>query len=181
VRTLAGVRYFNLDENLEFAADTIDTVFTGSPQELYYTIDADNNLYGGQIGAYLDRTFKHRWLARSEVKTGVFVNDASAASRIGGAAGTAVVNNGPNVGREWLVSANKCDVAFLGEMRAGLTWQATTHWRIACDYRVMAVSGLALPTEQIYHDLRGLQDVELLSTDSFVVLHGAFVGAEWSY
>ena len=181
VTTLAGIRCFNFDENLAFAADTMDTMFTGSPDELYYTIDTDNNLYGGQLGAYFDRTFAGHWSARSEVKAGVFANDASAVSRIGGAAGTAVVNNGPNVGREWLVSADKCDVAFLGELRAGLTWQATAHWRIVGDYRVMAVSGLALPTEQIYHDLRGLQDVELLSTDSFVVLHGAFVGAEWSY
>jgi hypothetical protein len=181
VHVLAGFRYFSFDENLEFAADTVDTMFTGAVDELYYTIDCDNNLYGGQLGAYIERRLAARWSARFACKAGVFANDASAISHIGGAAGTAIVNNGPNDGREWFVAANKTDAAFLGEVHAGLGFQATQHLRLLADYRVLGVSGVALPTNQVFHDLRGLQDVELLATNGSLLLHGVFVGGQLVY
>jgi hypothetical protein len=180
VRALAGFRFFDFAETLQFGSDTVDTMFTGAAEELYYTIDVDNNLYGLQLGGYAARAHGP-WSATFGAKAGVFANDASAESRIGGAAGTAVVNNGPNVGREWFVSANKCDAAFLAEMRAGVTRQLANRWRAVAEYRVLAVSGVALPTNQIFHDLRGLQDVELLATNGNLLLHGAFVGVEWVF
>lgn len=181
VYVLAGFRYFDFYEGLQFAADTVDTMFTGSADELYYTIDCNNNLYGGQLGAYIERRLARRWSARLACKAGVYANDASAVSHIGGAAGTAVVNNGPNDGREWYVAANKTDAAFLGEVHAGLGFQATRHIRLLADYRVLGVSGVALPTNQIFHDLRGLQDVELLATNGSLLLHGVFVGGQLAY
>jgi hypothetical protein len=181
LRALAGFRYFDFSESLQFGADTVNTSFTGAIDELYYTIDADNNLYGGQLGGYAERAFGGRWSATFGVKAGVFANDASAVSHIGGAAGTAVINNGPNNGRQWLVTANKCDVAFLGEVRAGLACQLGWHWRVVGEYRVLAASGVALPVNQIYPDLRGLQDVELLDTDGNLIVHGAFAGLEWVF
>ena len=180
VRGLAGFRFFNFSENFEFAADTVDTMFTGSADELYYTIDVDNYLYGLQLGSYVERA-SGPWSATFGAKAGVFANDASAVSRIGGAAGTAIVNNGPNIGRPWLVSASKTDVAFIGELRAGGARQLSLHWRATAEYRVMAVSGVALPTNQIFHDLRGLQDVELLATNGTLLLHGAFFGLERTF
>jgi hypothetical protein len=179
VHLLAGFRYFDFDENLEFAADTEDATFTGDADELYYTIDCDNNLYGGQLGGYVEKSFSPRWSARFGVKAGVFANDASAISNIGGAAGTATVNNGPNDGRAWYVDSNKLDAAFLGEIHVGLGFQATKRWQLLADYRVLAASGVALPTNQIFHDLRGLQDVELTSTNGSLLLHGAFAGAQF--
>jgi hypothetical protein len=178
---LAGFRYFNFNEGLQFAADTEDTMFTGDPDELYYTIDCSNNLYGGQLGGYAERCLARRWTARFGAKAGVFANDASAVSHIGGAAGTATINNGPNLGREWYVASNKVDAAFIGELHAGLGFQATHCWRVLADYRVVAASGVALPTNQIFHDLRGLQDVELLATNGTLLLHGVFVGAQLAY
>lgn len=181
LRALAGFRYLNFSESLQFASDTTDTVFTGAANELYYTIDANNNLYGGQLGGYAERSVTRGLSATFCVKGGVYGNDASAVSQIGGAAGTATINNGPNIGREWYVSANKCDVAFLGELNAGAAWQVTNHWRALAQYRVVAVSGVALPTNQIFHDLRGLQDVQLLATNGDLFLHGVFVGAQCAY
>jgi hypothetical protein len=181
MRGLIGFRYFNFSEDLEFASDVDDIVFDGSDDELYYNIDVDNNLYGGQLGAYAERTIGTSWAATFAVTAGVYANDASATSRIGGGAGLATINNGPNLGREWLVSADKTDIAFLGEVRAGLARQLTTNWRLAADYRVVAASGVALPTNQIFPDLRGLQDVEKLATNGTLILHGLFVGAERRY
>jgi hypothetical protein len=178
---LAGFRYFDFDERLEFAADTTDGTFSGAPNELYYTIDAENNLYGGQMGMYAERCLAPRWFARCGAKAGVFANDASSSSTIGGAAGVATVNNGPNAGRAWRVTASELEAAFLGELRAALAWQPGAHWRLTAEYRVLAASGVAQPAHQIFHDLRGLQDAERLAANGDVFLHGVFVGGEWQF
>jgi hypothetical protein len=69
-------------------------------------------------------------------------------------------------------------VAFLAEVQAGLTYQIGARWKAIGQYRVLGVSGVALPANQIYHDLRGVNDVERLSTNGSLFLHGVFVGAE---
>jgi hypothetical protein len=181
VRTLAGFRYFRFEEGLEFAADPNDAMLTGEADELYYTIDAENNLYGLQLGGLVERRAWGRLGLTAGVKAGVFGNDASAQSRIGGAAGAATVNNGPNNGRVWDITAEKQDVAFLGEVQAGLTYQIGARWKAIGQYRVLGVSGVALPTNQIYPDLRGVQDVERLNTNGSLLLHGVFVGAERAF
>ena len=177
----AGFRYFRFDESLEFAADAVDTVFTGDPDELYYNIDVQNDLFGLQLGGSAEHRIGERWSFTLAASSGVFANSASADSRIGGAAGLATINNGPNDGRAWLVSANKVDVAFLGEVHAGLAYQISRTWRAVGEYRVVGVSGVALPTNQIFPDLRGLSDVELLATNGNLLLHGVFVGLECAY
>ncbi|RIK85925.1 MAG: hypothetical protein DCC67_03395 [Planctomycetota bacterium] len=181
VTTLAGFRYFRMKDYLEFASDVNDTLFTGEADELYYSVDTENDLYGGQFGAQFQRRTAGRLSFNGGVKAGVFCNSASATSWIGGSAGTAIINNGPNAGREWLITAEKDDVAFLGELKAGLAYQLGENWRLMSDYRVIGVSGLALPTNQIYPDLRGVNDVELLKTNGSLFLHGVFVGAEYVF
>lgn len=181
-RALAGFRFFRLEDNLEFGSDTVDTFFTGAADELYYTIDTENNLYGLQFGGIGERRLGgSRWSASWGAKAGVFGNQAEAHSVIGGAAGIATVNNGPNSGRDWDIRSSKDDLAFLGEVQAGLGYQIGWHWRLIGQYRVVGISGIALPTNQIYQDLRGLQDVELAATNGSLILHGAFLGAERAY
>ncbi|HEX6962435.1 MAG TPA: BBP7 family outer membrane beta-barrel protein [Lacipirellula sp.] len=178
IRTLAGFRFFRFEEGLEFGMDANDAMLTGEADELYYTIDTENNLYGLQIGGMVERRAWGRLGLTAGAKAGVFGNDASAHSRIGGAAGAATVNNGPNNGQVWDITAEKQDVAFLAEVRAGLTYQITPRWKAIGQYRVLGASGVALPTNQIYHDLRGVNDVQLLGTNGSLLLHGVFVGAE---
>jgi len=182
VQFLAGLRYFRFSDNLQFSSDPVDTMFTGAADELYYTIDVDNDLFGFQLGGWGERQISSsRWSFTCGAKAGIFINDADAHSHIGGAAGTATVNNGPNSGAAWNVVSSKDDLALLAELQAGLTYRAGWNWRLRADYRVIAVSGVALPTNQIYQDLRGLQDVALLGTNGDLTLHGVFFGAERLY
>lgn len=139
----AGFRYFRFEESLEFAADTVDTVFTCDPNELYYNIDVENNLFGLQLGGAAERRVGERWSFSLGAKSGVFANSASADSRIGGAAGVATVNNGPNDGLAWLVPADKVDVAFLGEVHAGLACRISQTWRVIGEYRALSASAVS--------------------------------------
>ncbi|MEM9659243.1 MAG: BBP7 family outer membrane beta-barrel protein, partial [Planctomycetota bacterium] len=181
-RALAGFRYFRLSDDLQFASDTVDTVFTGAVDELYYNIDVDNNLYGLQFGGIGERQLgASRWSANFGAKAGIFANQAEADSFIGGAAGAATINNGPNAGRAWDISANKDAVSFLGELQAGVGYRIFGNWRLLAEYRIVGLSGVALPSNQIYQDLRGLQDVQLLAANGSLILHGAFFGVERLY
>ena len=47
---VAGLRYIKFNDGMIFSTDTTDQVFDGDATELHYDIDADNNLYGGQLG-----------------------------------------------------------------------------------------------------------------------------------
>ena len=45
----------------------------------------------------------------------------------------------------------------------------------------VAVTGIAHPTDQIYHDLRGIQDVRWIGSNGSLVLHGGYARAEYRY
>jgi hypothetical protein len=93
----------------------------------------------------------------------------------------ATINNGPNDGVAWDITAHKDDVATLAELQAGIACALSPTWRLRGDYRVIGISGVALPSNQIYQDLRGVQDVALLATNGDLILHGVFVGVERTY
>lgn len=180
-RLLAGVRYFKFRDRLLFAADTVDRVLTGAPEEVYYDIDVDNNLIGFQIGGQGEFCATDRLTLDLGTKLGLFGNRIDHFSRIGGAAGTAVINNGPNLGRQFLVDNGKNDVAFLAEVNLGGRYCVTDCWTLTGGYRAVAITGVALPENQIYPDLRGIQDVELVDSNGSLILHGAYFGAEYNY
>ncbi|WP_231956379.1 BBP7 family outer membrane beta-barrel protein [Posidoniimonas polymericola] len=178
VASLVGFRLFRFDERLQFASDPNDSMFTYETDELYYDIDTQNLLVGCQLGGSVNRPMTGCFSLTAVAKAGVFGNFCESSSRISGAAGTATINNGPNNGASWMVSNDKVDVAMMAEMALGFAYQPTRRWRLTADYRVIGVSGVALPTNQIYHDLRGINDVALLQTNGHVILHGAYLGME---
>ena len=178
---LAGVRYFKFRDNLLFVADTIDRQVTGAAEEVNYQIDLDNNLIGFQIGTEGSYCASNRLSFDFGTKIGVFGNHVEHLSWIGGSAGTAVINNGPNLGREFVVNNSKNDVAFLAELDLGANYCINDCWSLIGGYRAVAVTGVALPTNQIYPDLRGIQDVEQVASNGSLILHGGYFGVECNY
>ncbi len=176
-----GVRYFRFDEHLQFGADDLDTEFTGADNEIYYDIDVNNNLIGFQLNAQGQYYVTKRLSLLAGTKVGVFANYIDHHSRIGGALGDAVINNGPNAGQAFNVTSDKNDIALLGEIDLGLNYQMTRCWSATLGYRAVAVSGVALPTNQIYPDLRGIQDVAIIDSNGSLILHGGYAGVEFNY
>lgn len=179
---LTGFRYLRFEDNISFASDPNDTVFTGEADELYYNIDCDNDLWGWQFGGFGEKAIGGSGLSLVfGAKAGVFLNDADARSTIGGSAGLATINNGPNQGVAWDISSSDDRIATIAELQAGVAWAFCPTWRVRGDYRLIGISGVALPTNQIYQDLRGIQDVALISTNGDLILHGVFMGLERTY
>jgi hypothetical protein len=108
----------------------------------------------------------------------VFGNSHSIDYFEGGTAGAAVINNGPNLGRMLRAHENDNTLAVLAELNAGIAYRMGCNWRLAADYRVLGVSGIALPTDQLYHDTRGIQDIQEIDNQGTVILHGVSMRAE---
>lgn len=178
VHALWGARLLRFEDELQFASDTTDGVFNRDVDEIYYDIETENMLYGLQAGLWSQRRVASRFALAMGAKAGVFGNHITGYSRIGGAAGTAIVNNGPNNGREFLVDVDKDDVAMLAELQCELQFALTQSCYAGLGYRVIGVSGVAISVDQIYHDLRGIQDVEQLDSDGTLFLHGVRVYME---
>lgn len=172
VSSLAGVRFVKFDESLLFASDPNDASFSFEADELYYQTDVENNLVGFQLGGYCETFAGRRLSLFAGGKAGVFGNIASADSEIGGAAGAATVNNGPNAGAVWDIASSQTSLATLAEFSVGGAYRIG-QWTLGGEYRVIGLSGLALPEDQIYSDLRGVNDVQTLENDGSVLFHGA--------
>jgi opacity protein-like surface antigen len=141
----------------------------------------DNNLVGFQVGGEGEFCLTPGLTLDFGTKFGIYGNRIQHFSQIGGAAGVATINNGPNLGRQFRVDNSKNDVSFLAELNLGAEYCLTDCWTLTGGYRAVAVTGVALPTNQIYPDLRGIQDVELIASNGSLILHGAYFGAEYNY
>jgi len=178
---LAGVRYFKFRDNLLFTADTVDRVYTGAVEEVNYRINLDNSLVGFQVGGEGQYCLSNRFNFDFGCKVGLFGNHVKHLSEIGGAAGYGVINNGPNLGRPFFVDNTKNDVSMLAEVNLGGRYCLNDCWTLFGGYRAVGVAGVAIPTHQIYPDLRGIQDVELVDTNSNLILHGGYFGLECNF
>ncbi|MCO6046981.1 BBP7 family outer membrane beta-barrel protein [Aeoliella sp. ICT_H6.2] len=180
-QSLAGFRYFKFKETLGFVSDPTETIIDGDLDEYRINIDTDNQLFGFQLGGISERAIGQRWTIRLIGKAGLYNNHITMNYFEGGAAGAAVINNGPNAGQAMIVNASTNDLAFLGEFGAGVTCRVGNCWRLGADYRMIGVTGIALPTDQIYFDTRGINDVRIIDNDASLLLHGAFVRVERSF
>jgi hypothetical protein len=127
-RSLAGLRFFKFRDDLIFGADTVNNSFTGAADEIYYSISTDNNLIGVQLGGEAEYRVTRCLAMDFGIKCGLFGNHIRHSSVIGGAAGDAFINNGPNAGRSFVVQNHKNDTAFLGELNAGLEYRPAPRW-----------------------------------------------------
>ncbi|MEN0111592.1 MAG: hypothetical protein AAF805_12805 [Planctomycetota bacterium] len=193
---VAGVRYFRVDD--DFGIDhqfTFIDAGTGNPpagwptdyesfprddnSTFYHEIDADNQLVGFQLGCSMNWLIGCKWNLFADTNFGVYGNQMNVDQRVfGGGASeiTQVAGGGAAV-----YSASRSDVAFLGELRAGVGYQVSCNCRLTAAYRLISVSGVALGVDQIPtagFATPGL--VQHIDTDN-LVLHGLQTGAEWKY
>ncbi|QDU59056.1 BBP7 family outer membrane beta-barrel protein [Aeoliella mucimassa] len=177
-RTLTGFRYLKFSESLLFESDPSETMIDGDADEYRIAISTDNQLCGFQLGGITERYVGSRWCVQMIAKAGLYNNHAQLNYFEGGSAGAATINNGPNAGQSMRVNTSTNDLAFLGEFGVGVTRRIGSAWRLGADYRMIGATGIALPTDQIYFDTRGINDVRVIDNDGSLLLHGATVRLE---
>ena len=171
-----------IDEWLDLDTDDTDTTFGNSADELFYDIETENHLIGFQLGCSSNYRMTDRMSLYCDGKCGIYGNHVQHSSLIWGQGGFAVVQAGqPYAGQNFNVQSSKNDVSFLGELRLGLTYSIRRNWQLYGGYRVIGISGVALPVNQIPMYFADTVGVGLVDSNGSMILHGAQLGIELSY
>ena len=180
---LAGVRYFKLDEAAFLAIDAFDGVIDyNSPNtEFFHDVEMENKLVGFQLGLNLDWCLTKWFLIDAGTKFGVYGNRMNQYQRIYNLNGPAYVDVANP--QDFTIDNSKDDVAFLGEIRAGVGVRVCKNARLTGGYRAVALSGVALPIDQLHSGRTGgdLTHVGYIDNDNSLILHGAYAGAEFAW
>ena len=178
---LAGARYVRFDDDLLFYADGARPDLPDYVDRLNHLIETDNNLIGFQLGGATRCYVSNRFSVSAGLKFGIYGNHIRSRQQIGGTAGLATVSNDAtsNFGREIDVDTSKNDVAFLGELDLGLNYRLRHNLSATIGYRAIAVTGVALSTEQVPPHIDAIQEMERIDSNGEVILHGAYAGLEW--
>lgn len=176
--SICGFRYFRFDESVLFRADNNDYMIDNDPTEYRLHTITKNNLYGFQLGGMSEYFATCRTSLVFGAKAGVFANDIDMSYYEGSYTAPNTINNGPNQGQLTVAHADKQSLATIGELILGVNHRIGCKWRVGADYCVIGVAGVALPSNQIFPDTRGINDVRLMDSNGSLILHGAFIRAE---
>jgi hypothetical protein len=187
--TLCGFRYLRIDDDFEYATmwAVDDGTGTLTPPaytpwdgagELYYDINVDNHLAGFQLGAHMNYCVSCKCNVFWNSNFGLYNNHITSYQRVYGEFGPATwVGSGEDVS----VDADKDDVAFVGEMQVGGSYDFTCNWRGVLAYRAVAISGVALSVDQMPEDFSNREEVALIDSNGSLIIHGVQAGVECRY
>ncbi len=181
VTTLVGARYMRIDDDFMFRTD-YENITTPATGFLAYDLEADNHLVGIQTGFNADYRVGHsgRWTVHCNTAVGVYGNYAELSQRIDVPTGGAVrFVNGTNAA--YNVQSDDEQVAVIGELRLGTSYQYSANWRLYSGYRLMGVSGVALATNQLTSPQITPSQVGYIATNGSLFLHGLRAGVEYTY
>jgi hypothetical protein len=186
--TLCGFRYLRVDDDFEYASMwsveaggvTIPPAYTpwDGANELFYDVNVDNHLAGFQLGANMNYAVSCRCNVFWNTDFGLYNNHMESSQQIYGELGYATFTQS---GEDVNVNSEKDDVAFVGEMRIGATYDFSCNWRGLLAYRAIAVSGVALSVDQMPEDFSNEEEIALIDSDGSLVIHGLQVGVECRY
>jgi hypothetical protein len=163
---LAGFRYFQAEEGLRLFAPVDDVA---------YNVETTNDLAGIQVGGLLNYQLTRKLSGQFGTKVGLYNNSVEQRQRVSGGNGTATVG-----GQPFDVSSAKDDVAFLAELDAGLAYSFNPNWRMNVGYKLLTVSSYADAANQLPQSFT-LSDAGQIQDNNSLILHGLFIGAEYSW
>jgi Putative beta barrel porin-7 (BBP7) len=179
---LAGFRWFRFKDSMEYATSDTDTSFDSGADDLYYRNYVTNDLYGFQIGGLSSFCLTDRISFFAGPKMGIYGNNMQYHTYAGTEADAATVVSGNNYdGSPFDLNSNRCAVALLGEVNAGVGLRLSRCWSAYAGYRVVGASGIATATGQIPHNFANLNDIQRINNTDSLILHGIFFGGAYNY
>lgn len=177
---VAGFRFIRMDEDFMFRTD-FDNVTAGTSGWLSRDIDVDSHLYGGQIGcnAIYRCGRSGRWALHCNTVVGVFNNHIEVWNRLNAENGNVRLANNGNEDFDFRYEDDQ--IAVLGELRAGASYQYSCNWRLFGGYRLFGLSGAALAFDQISADNISANQVQYVDSSGSIFLHGLQGGIECTY
>jgi Putative beta barrel porin-7 (BBP7) len=174
---LAGVRYFQFDDRLEYAALGMSTAGY-TTNVLSYDVATRNRLVGFQVGGRADYCMGARANLYSMAKTGIYGNSAELDSRLGTENYVAYASGNPAMPFQFSRSTNQ--LAFLTEIGAGGAYRFTPKWSVTSGYRAVIASGVATAVGNVRTQGQTVSGTGIHAQD-YIVLHGLDIGALYNY
>ena len=179
---VGGFRWFQFDERLAYSAIGDVTTFPLATESFTYQSQVTNDLVGFQLGARNEICLTKRFRGFFGVSAGIFNNRINTQQNFFDANGVgAQIADGPATGQDYDFSDEKDDVAILGELDAGVTYQVSQRARARFGYRTFGVAGVALAADQIPVDFRRTERVQRANSNGSLLLHGGYAGMEFCF
>jgi hypothetical protein len=178
---LAGIRYFQFNENFSLASDNADTVFDGSLNEMYYDVRTTNSLLGFQVGGGLNYCLNSSWSLYGTGRAGIYGNQQTSTQAIYGANGNAMITGGAYAGSQCAAYASRNALAMIGQLDMGAKWNINCRWSAFFGYRIMGVTGVATTADQIQSDVSNLGAMQQVNGNSSLLLHGGYGGLQFCF
>ena len=175
---VGGFRWFQFDETLSYISNN-QALSPDSPTQTFYQSDVENDLVGFQLGARNEVSLTGRWRAFGGVTAGVFNNRINTNQRFFDQNGSVpVLASGVSAGGDFNFFDEKDDVAILGELDLGVTYQVSQRLRARFGYRTFGVAGVALAGDQIPSNFTNTDRIQRANSNGSLLLHGGYVGLE---
>ena len=172
---VCGVRYLELDDYFMYGVS-----YTGGTTGfLNYNSQVDNRLLGFQFGSNAMYRIGCKWGVHLNTLVGIYGNDIDTHQYFDSTTGMVrYISSGDPMNAH----ASKTDVAMLGELRLGASYQMTCNCRLYGGWRAMGLTGVALATNQYPNQwLTAGQGSSYVNSSGSMILHGLQTGVEWNY
>ena len=178
---MCGFRWLEFDEDFMFGVDFDNTARRRPSGFLNYWSTVENNLIGAQIGCNGMYRIGCKWGLHLNTLVGLYGNDIDVRQYMVSPTGHGAVSSAP--AKTSTCMANKTDVAMLGELRLGASYQATCHCRLYGGWRAIGVTGIALATDQTPNAVPRAPPRcrNYVNSNGSMILHGLQTGVEWNY
>jgi len=156
---LCGLRYISLHENYTISATDFQEGTSA------YRVNANNNLFGGQLGGRLRRAWCS-WAIELTGTAGVFYNDVQQ---------NQVVTDFPNDFILRSTRGSNDGIAMLAELGVVFIRPINDNWNLRLGYSLFGLGGVALAPNQLDFSLDGGSHVD---KDGWLLFHGGAIGLE---
>lgn len=177
VVTSHGIRWFQFRDSIDFAYD-IDGRAGFTMHDLYDTTSTTNDLLGYQFGSRLIYCLASRVNLNVGGKFGLYGNNAEFRHRLGTQENVAQLGAMPGLGIDY--HTEETVFSTLGEFDLGLGVRVTNAVTVRGGYRVMGVTGLA-SAANYSRDYSSSASASALHADTSLLLHGAYLGADFNF
>ena len=177
VVTSHGFRWFQFEDSIDFAFD-VDGRAGFTANDIYDTTSTENDLFGYQFGSRLIYCLHNRVNLNVGGKFGVYGNRAEFRHRLGTQDQAAYLSAMPDLEIDYVTKDTV--LSTLGEFDLGLGVRCTNAWTVRGGYRVIGVTGLA-SADNYSRDYSSEASASALHADTSLVLHGAYVGADFNF
>ncbi len=179
-----GFRWLQIRDEFDFLASGY-VAAPGDPLrgDQRYASEAQNDLFGYQLGGRWNYRASARFNLGAAVKVGIYANSVEVDQRIGEAGLLAQYRNDLTpAGRMNVNDRNQSTVlATLGELDLGGGYRLSDAWTIRGGYRITGISGVATTPSLLNQDLYSPGLSARDAANDSLILHGAYAGAELNW